>query len=104
MRLWTDFNYMEDEDRLWATLARAESYLQNELHVGQRAELFDGLGYECVGTVVSLDLANGRIELEPDWTTWRSTILTGPSIREFDYSGRHGAGFANETVRVESVA
>ncbi len=89
MRLWTDFNYMEDEDRLWATLDKAESYLETELRVGQRAELFDGLGYECMGTVVSLDLANGRVELEPDWTTWRSTWVPA---RTFEYPARRSSG------------
>jgi hypothetical protein len=51
---------MEDEDRLWATLDKAESYFKKELRLGQRAELFDGLGYECVGYIVSMDLANAR--------------------------------------------
>jgi hypothetical protein len=101
MRLWTDFNYMEDEDRLWATLDKAESYFKEELRVGQRAELFDGLGYECVGYITSMDLANDRVQLRPDWTTWRSTRR--PS-REFDYLKGHDARFANATVKVESVA
>jgi hypothetical protein len=60
VRVWTDFNYIEDEDRLWATLDKAESYLEKELRLGQRAELFDGLGYECVGYIVSMDLANAH--------------------------------------------
>jgi hypothetical protein len=51
---------MEDEDRLWATLDKAESYFEKKLRLGQRAELFDGLGYECVGYIVSMDLANAR--------------------------------------------
>lgn len=73
MRLWTDFNYMEDEDRVWANLDLAESYCEVELRAGQKAELFDGLGYECTGTIVAVDLLNRMVELEPDWDTWRST-------------------------------
>jgi hypothetical protein len=44
VQVWTDFIYMEDEVRLWTTLDKAESYLEKELRLGQRAELFDGLG------------------------------------------------------------
>jgi len=101
MRLWTDFNYMEDEDRLWATLDKAESYFEDELRLGQRAELFDGLGYECVGYIVSMDLANGRVELQPDWRTWRSTKRPN---REFDYLRGHGARFVERTTQTKSLA
>jgi hypothetical protein len=72
MRLWTDFNYMEEEDRVWANLDQAEFYREDELRIGKKAELFDGLGYECMGTVVGIDLANRMVELELDRTTWRS--------------------------------
>jgi hypothetical protein len=60
VRVWADFNHMEDEVRLWTTLGKAESYLEKELRLGQSAELFDGLGYECVGYIVSMDLANAH--------------------------------------------
>ena len=60
VRVWTDFTYMEDEDLLWATLDKAESSFEKELRLGQRTELFDGLGYECVGYIVWMDLANAR--------------------------------------------
>jgi hypothetical protein len=73
MRLWTDFNYMEDENRLRANLDRAAHYLEEEVRVGQVAELFDGLGYECLATVISVDEENRSVELEPDWNTWRSS-------------------------------
>jgi hypothetical protein len=65
VRVWTDFNYMEDEVRLWTTLGKAASYFEKELRLGQRAELFDGLGYECVGHIVWMDLANARAAPPP---------------------------------------
>lgn len=77
MRLWTDFNYMENEDRVWADLTQAGFYLEEELQVGRKAELFDGLGYECTGTIVQVDTNNRMVEVEPDWSTWRSTKRPG---------------------------
>jgi hypothetical protein len=91
MRLWTDFNYMENENMVWADLEEAEYYFEQDLMVGRRAELFDGLGYECMGTIVTIDLANHMVELELDRATWRSTRRPQ---RQFDYSARYDAEFS----------
>jgi hypothetical protein len=101
MRLWTDFNYMEHEDRVWADLDEAESYFEQELIVGQRVQLFDGLGYECIGTIVTVDLANRMVELELDRATWRSTKHSGHA---YQYSARYDAEFASKYVSYAGAA
>ena len=93
MRLWTDFNYMENENRVWADLDQAGFYLEHELRVGQRAELLDGLGYECMGTVVEEDSDNRMVELELDRSTWRSTRQPGLN-RKFVASTQYEGEFA----------
>jgi hypothetical protein len=90
MRLWTDFNYMEEENRVWADLDRAEFYDEDDLQIGNEAELFDGLGYECIGTIVSVDSANRMVELELDRDTWRDSSRD----KEFVASTRQAAYFA----------
>lgn len=101
MRLWTDFNYMENDNRVWADLDEAESYFEQDLVVGRRAQLFDGLGYECVGTIVTVDLANHMVELELDRATWRSTKRPR---RRYQYSARYDAEFASKNVSYAGVA
>ncbi len=71
MRLWTDFNYMEDEDRFWADLDNAAYFSPDDVKLGTRATLFDGLGYECQGNITQIDSTNRMVELKPDWSTWR---------------------------------
>jgi hypothetical protein len=94
MRLWTDFNYMEDENRVWADLDLAEFYREDQLQVGQKAQLFDGLGYECVGTIVAVDRANRMVELELDRATWRS-VRDRDSEREFVASVKYEGEFVS---------
>lgn len=94
MRLWTDFNYMEEENRVWADLDQAGFYREDELHVGQKAELFDGLGYECMGTIVAVDSANRMVELELDLNTWRSATDPGHN-RELVASTKYEADFVH---------
>ena len=84
----TDFNYRENPNRVWADLEEAESpYLATEVRIGKVVELFDGLGNECMGTIVTVDSDNDMVELELDRSTWRSTRR--PS-REFEYAGTRG--------------
>jgi hypothetical protein len=99
IRLWTDFNYMEDEDRVWADLDKAEWYFEEGLRVGQRAELFDGLGYECMGTIMTVDSANRMVELAPDWTTWHSTRR-----KNLDYSDKSHLEFAGHGLQRTGTA
>jgi hypothetical protein len=101
MRLWTDFNYMEDEDTVWADLDQAESYFEDELQLGRRASLFDGVGHECMGNIIALDLDNRMVELVLDWDTWSST--THPQS-ELHYSAGYYPEFASKNVTHERVA
>ncbi len=102
MRLLTDFNYRENPNRVWADLEEAESpYLQSDVRIGKVVELSDGLGNECMGTIVTVDSDNGMVELELDRTTWRSARR--PS-REFDYAGVRGsATLTSPGVKVGTI-
>jgi hypothetical protein len=101
MRLWTDFNYMENENRVWADLDEAESYFKQDLVVGRKAQLFDGLGYECIGTIVTVDLDDHMVELELDRATWRATRHP---TRRYQYSAGYDAKFASKYVSYEGAA
>ncbi len=93
--MWTDFNYMEDENVVWADLDQAESYFEDDLRIGRRAELFDGVGHECMGNIIALDLDNRMVEIVLDWDTWRST---GRSQRNLNYSRNYTNKFASKNV------
>jgi hypothetical protein len=94
MRLLTDFNYRENPNRVWADLEDAESpYLQSDVRIGKVAELHDGLGNQCMGTIVAVESDNGMVELELDRSTWRSTRRPN---REFDYPARRSSAALKE--------
>jgi hypothetical protein len=72
MRLWVDFNDIEEHDYVEADLDDAESFREDELHEGTRVDLFDGGGHECQGEIVAIDLAERLVRVRIDWATWRS--------------------------------
>ncbi len=72
MRFLTDFNEIENEDRIWADLDDAEFFFERDLQIGRPVELTDGAGHWCVGIVIGLDLDRRLIRLKIDWQTWRS--------------------------------
>lgn len=92
VRLWTDFNDIENEDIVWADLDYAEFFFEEGLRVGQKAELFDGAGHECVGTIIDVDPARRIVHLKIDWQTWRSARY--PRITQ-DFESRRTAGTSN---------
>lgn len=89
MRLWVDFNDMEEEDRIWADLDQASFFFEEDIYLGNRARLFDGVGHECAGYIVEIDTPRRLIELEIDWQTWRAN--RPPIDRLYTSSVVHGA-------------
>lgn len=67
MRLWADFNEVEDE-MIWTSLRRAQFVPDGEPEIGQRVELYDHEGNVCWGIVVSVDDPIVRLHL--DLRTW----------------------------------
>jgi len=72
MRLWVDFNEIESEQYVEADLEFAGFFLERDLVVGQEADLFDGAGHECGGTIIRVDRPKGIVGLVIDWQTWTS--------------------------------
>lgn len=95
MRLWTDFNDIEEENRIWADLDQAQFFFifNDELQVGEIAELTDGAGHECKGTITHVDLDRRMVWLEIDWDTWTFTEHSLDQ-RGFTSAGGYRAGFA----------
>ncbi len=73
MRLWTDFHDIEEDDTIWADLDYAEFFFEHELRVGNRAELTDGAGHECLGAITEVDRNRRMVWLKIDWDTWHFT-------------------------------
>jgi hypothetical protein len=87
MRLWVDFNDIEDRDYVEANLDDAESFREEELREGVRVDLFDGGGHESQGEIVAIDLAERLVRVRIDWATWRSPAqLSQPITIEWDVS------------------
>jgi hypothetical protein len=85
MRLWVDFNDIEDHDYVEADLDNAESFREDELREGVRVDLFDGGGHESQGEVVAVDLDEKLVRVKIDWATWRSpTRLSDPVKMAFN--------------------
>ncbi len=94
MRFLTDFNEIENEDRIWADLDDAEFFFEGNLQIGQPVELTDGAGHWCVGIITDFDLTQRLIHLRIDWLTWRSTRY--PRNREF--FSRYNSRWASDNV------
>jgi hypothetical protein len=74
MRLWADFNDIEDDDYVVVDLDSSEiANGEDDLHEGTRVDLSDG-AHECQGEIVAVDLANRLVRVKLDWATWHSTI------------------------------
>jgi hypothetical protein len=86
MRLWTDFNDIEDDDYVVADLDSSEiADGENDLHEGARVDLFDDGGHECQGEVAAVDRANRLVRVRIDWATWRSSAqLSEPITAEWE--------------------
>lgn len=85
MRLWVDFNDIEDRDYVDADLDDAESLREDELREGTRVDLFDGGGHESQGELVAVDLDERVVRVKIDWATWRSPAqLSEPITMAFD--------------------
>ncbi len=72
MRLWVDFNEVEDHEFIEADLEFAQFFMEKELHQGWTADLFDGAGHMCQATVVDVDRDSGLLTLRINWETWES--------------------------------
>ena len=72
MRLWVDFNEVEDHEFIEADLEFAQFFMEKELQQGKRADLFDGAGHQCQAVVSNVDRDNGLLDLRIDWGTWES--------------------------------
>jgi hypothetical protein len=72
MRLWADFNDIEEGNYVVADLDYAQFFRDEDLHEGAPVNLFDGGGHECQGVIVAVDSGNRLVRVELDWTTWRS--------------------------------
>lgn len=72
MRLWVDFNNIDEDGQIEANLEFAGYFKWGDLVQGAMAELFDGEGYTCRGLIHSVDFKERRVDLRVDWATWRS--------------------------------
>lgn len=72
MRLWVDFNEVEDHEFIEADLEFAQFFMEQDLRQGKRADLFDGAGHMCRATVINVDRDSGLLNLRIDWGTWES--------------------------------
>ena len=72
MRLWVDFNEVEDHEIIEADLEFAQFFLVDEIRKGNRADLFDGAGHQCQATILGVDNQNALLTLKIDWSTWES--------------------------------
>jgi len=82
MRLWVDFNEVEDDEQIVADLEFAAYFTTANLVPGASAELFDDGGHSCMGRVVSYDEKNREVTLRILWESWRSereTLHVPPS-------------------------
>jgi hypothetical protein len=88
MRLWADFNDIEEDDYVVVDLDSSEiADGEDDLHVGTRVDLFDGGGHECQGEVVAVDLAKRLVGVRIDWATWHSPAqLSEPITMVLDTS------------------
>lgn len=82
MRLWADFNDIEEDDYVVADLDYAQFFRDEELHEGALVDLFDGGGHECQGTIVSVNSDNRLVRVKLDWSTWRSPAQL-PTVYDF---------------------
>lgn len=72
MRLWVDFNEIEKSQYVEADLEFAGFFLERDLVVGSQADLFDGAGHECQGTIMALDADERTVRLAINWQSWTS--------------------------------
>jgi hypothetical protein len=72
MRLWVDFNDIEDEDYVEANLDFAQFFREEDLQEGVAVGLFDGGGHECQGVVEAVDSPNRLVRVKLNWNTWWS--------------------------------
>jgi hypothetical protein len=93
MRLWTDFNDIEENGQVWADLDYAQFFFEHELRAGNTSELTDGAGHECIGTIVRVDLDRRMVWLEIDWDTWRFSERSRIRQGFKSAAGGYGAGF-----------
>jgi hypothetical protein len=97
MRFLTDFNEIENEDRIWADLDDANFVFEADLQPGRTIELYDGAGHWCVGIITEIDRDRRLVRAKLDWQTWRSARY--PRNREL--VAAHSAGSVSNNA--ESV-
>lgn len=72
MRIWTDFNEIED-NTVWTSLRRAGFIPSGEPRVGQWIELWDYEGNVCWGVVTEIDVP--IVYLQLDMNTWKPSVV-----------------------------
>jgi hypothetical protein len=80
MKLWVDFNNIQNDERIEADLDFAEFFQPDALVEGSEAWLFDGTGHECKGSVVAYDPERRLVELRLDWQTWTSPATESAEV------------------------